>query len=658
MIKGLSAVALVAAIVAFTAGGASAHAAGKLAVPQGIGAAALPAQAFGDTPPDTPERVSFVLEARNLDRLEAQVSAGMPGGFLSTSQFAAQYGQPQSNVQALVAYLAHFGIQSRPLADGLDVETQGTAGQYDNALSVHQSQFHLPAVPAHDGHPGRPPMTIHGTHEQPLLPRPLAQFVLSILGLTNYPTAQSEADRVPGTVPSTVQTGSLLPTDFAKQYDLTPLYRLGASGQGRTIAIVTLASMDPSVAQFFWDSIEKIKTKPNRVTIDNVDGGSGPISDAGGSGESTLDVEQSGGLAPNANIIVYQAPITDSGFVDGLFEAAADNKADTVSSSWGLSETAVQASVNSGQESPTLVQAFDEPYLELAAQGQTAFTSSGDFGAYTAFEDVGSTDLSVGSPDDSPWVTDGGGTTLPGTIPLGAELAANFPIDPSVTTKIPAERTWGWDWIWPFWRQLGFDNELDAAKTFLGGTGGGFSRLEQTPDYQSRLGSDVRSFSAVQYLTPTDFQQVAGLDLPFDWTLNPNPRVTRGFANGRAETDISTDADPFTGYQEWFQFGSEPGSPQPPSLQTGWGGTSFVAPQLNGSMAVIESLLGRRIGFLNPIVYRLAQLRNSPFTPLDTPGTSNDNLFYTGTPGNLWNPGSGLGTPDLARLAGDLGLLR
>ena len=35
-----------------------------------------------------------------------------------------------------------------------------------------------------------------------------------------------------------------------------------------------------------------------------------------------------------------------------------------------------------------------------------------------------------------------------------------------------------------------------------------------------------------------------------------------------------------------------------------YGGTSFVAPQLNGSTAVIDSSLGHRVGFWNPSIYR------------------------------------------------------
>jgi len=63
--------------------------------------------------------------------------------------------------------------------------------------------------------------------------------------------------------------------------------------------------------------------------------------------------------------------------------------------------------------------------------------------------------------------------------------------------------------------------------------------------------------------------------------------------------------------------------------------------------------LGQRVGLWNPAVYRFATQRNSPFTPLNTASANNDNLYYTGTPGHIYNVGSGLGTPNLAQLAAD-----
>lgn len=623
----------------------------KVAVPQGVGAAALKdATVFGPVSPSTPETVSFVLDARNLAQLEGNVESGMPGGFLSVGQFAAQYGQPQSNIGALEGYLAHFGIQSYAYPDGLDVTAAGTAGEFDSALSVQQNEYQLPAVPARFGQAGRPATLIHGARQSPLLPAKLSQFVLAVLGLTNYPTFASlsvrEPARAAGVKSSAVQTGTLTPADFASNYDLSPLYAR-ANGTGATIGIVTLASVDPSDPTTFWSSVLGINTKPNRINLIDVDGGAGPVSLSAGSDESTLDVEQSGALAPQANIDVYQAPNTDYGFLDGFIDAASQNVADSVSASWGESETVIEAAVNSGAEAANYAIAFDEAFLEMAAQGQSAFVSAGDFGAYTAAGDLGSTNLSAGNPDSSPWVTSAGGTTLQGTVPLSDTVSAT----------IGAQRTWGWDWLWPYWSQftclaspgsttqVPCTSEAEFAEQNPIGGGGGFSVYESTPVYQQRVNS-ANQFSAVEYLTPTDYQYADGMSLPTAWNFNPDPSLSWGFGTGRATPDVSTDADPFTGYEVYdSQY-----SPNP--LEAGWGGTSFVAPQLNGSTALIDSLLGHRVGFWNPQIYRFAAAGNSPFTPLDSP-VNNDNLYYSGTRGHIYNVGSGLGYPDFARLAWD-----
>jgi hypothetical protein len=78
-----------------------------------------------------------------------------------------------------------------------------------------------------------------------------------------------------------------------------------------------------------------------------------------------------------------------------------------------------------------------------------------------------------------------------------------------------------------------------------------------------------------------------------------------------------------------------------------------VAPQLNGSTAVINSYLGHRVGFWNPAIYALATSGKDPFTVLGAVGTSSDNIYYTGIPGSVYNPGSGLGYPNLSQLAFD-----
>jgi subtilase family serine protease len=627
----------------------------QVPVQQGTDVASLPgATAFGDTPPGTPETVSFILRERNLPQLKAAVQHGVRN-FLSVGQFAATYGQTQANIAQLTGYLAKFGISTQVYADNVDVVANGTAGQFDQALSVQQKQFHVPARSRHGFSP-IPAQTVHGTAQSPMLPGGIARNVLAILGLTNYGPFSSQAVHVNKTV-TKPQAGSSnscvaltglanachLPSDFASEYGLNPLYKKGATGAGRTIAIVTLAALDPGAPQFFWKHVANVPSSKRSVSVVNIDGGPGAPSDASGSGETDLDVEQSGALAPGANVIVYQAPNTDPGFADAFFTAASQNTADTVSTSWGESETVIRAAVASGTEPPAYVAAFDEAYLEMAIQGQSGFDAAGDGGAYDDFYELGTTSLSVDNPADSPFMTAAGGTTVPWTGQLTGP-------DGTVTVTVPHERAWGWDYLWQAVATTTGTDLLTAAEANALGTGGGFSVLEPTPSYQRGV-SGTQNFHAVQYLTPTDVQPIApGVNEPTAWTINPTPGVSQGQGSGRAVPDLATNADPDSGYLLYEPSFAGIGQP---TLQGGWGGTSFSAPQLNGSTAVIDSFLGHRVGLWNPSIYAFATGADSPFTPLQESGTGSDNLFYTGNPGQLFNQGSGLGLPNMSQLAAD-----
>jgi kumamolisin len=156
--------------------------------------------------------------------------------------------------------------------------------------------------------------------------------------------------------------------------------------------------------------------------------------------------------------------------------------------------------------------------------------------------------------------------------------------------------------------------------------------------------SGTSNFHAVEYLTPTDYTTIApGLVEPTEWTFNPTPSVTFGRGSGRAVPDLATNGDPQTGYLVW--------APSVGGLAE-YGGTSFVDPQMNGSTAVIDSLLGHRVGFWNPVIYgAVANGANGLFTNINRTGTDNDNIYYTGNPGEQYNEGIGLGQPDLARIA-------
>ena len=300
--------------------------------------------------------------------LGAQVEAGWRTGYLSVSQFAARYGQPASNINALTKYLASFGITTNVYPNNLVVVANGTAGDFNSALTITEKNASVPQ----QGSAGAPGFVraqhVYTNTQPPLLPYRLASFVTAILGLTNYgpyatdiakpsvydkPQAGSSVNCV---ADFGLTNGCHLPSDFAKMYNLNPLYAKG-NGTGQTVGIVTLAAVDPGppgytyAPDYFWANISNT-TRTGSLAVDNVDGGSGPPSAASGSDETDLDIEQSGALAPGANVISYQAPNTDYGFADAFFTAASQNIASDVSASWGESETVIQAAHPVRRRSP------------------------------------------------------------------------------------------------------------------------------------------------------------------------------------------------------------------------------------------------------------------------------------------------------------------
>ncbi len=494
-------------------------------VPTGPSVASLPgAVAFGSTPSSTPETVSFILDEQDIGQLEASAETGTTN-YLSVAQFAQAYGQSQGNIAQLQAYLSRSGIATTVYPNDIDVVATGTAGEFDNALSTRQEQYYVPARPGRPGQWKAPAQTVHGNIAPPELPGRIAQYVAAILGLSNYDAFVSNADHmdtsvnatVPGSENACVALTTLpdacnTPQDFANDYNLSPLYGQGAVGSGRTVGIVTLAALDLGAPEEFWQQVLDLPAGSRTVTVDDVDGGPGAPSIAAGTEETDLDVEQAGGVAPGANIVVYQAPPTDFGFVDAFMTAASQDVADSVSTGWGSSETSLKSSVVTGSESPGFQAAFDEAFLEMAAQGQSSFVAAGDAGAYLASEDLQTTDLSIGYPADSPFTTAAGGTTLPWSATVTGP-------DGNATVDVPAQRTWGWDYLWPAISTVTGVPEATAAQEAIAGGTGGFSVLEPKPSYQQGV-SGTSSFSAVPYLMPTDYQEVGGLLLPTEWDFD------------------------------------------------------------------------------------------------------------------------------------------
>jgi len=426
--------------------------------------------------------------------------------------------------------------------------------------------------------------------------------------------------------------GSLTVADFSKYYNVVPLAEKNVTGAGRTLGIVTLASFTPSDAFAYWKAVG-LKVKSNRITVVNIDGGPGAPSDASGSLETTIDVEQSGGIAPGADVIVYQAPNTNQAFLDAFVKAVESNKAESISTSWGewewfdnLANAPVTDPYNG--ETVSSLTAFHQVFLQAALQGQSLFAAAGDAGAYDANDGATPPDfslaLSVDNPASDPYITASGGTTLAGqqtyALPKG-----------TLTVTIAHERVWSWDYLVPLCDDLKMD-PIDCGIFPVGG-GGGVSFEFGLPFYQAGLsGIQVtqpdQSFIDEDTIPPTTL-----VDIPAHYA-------------GRNVPDISFNADPDTGYVVYYTssatgFGKE----------TFWGGTSFVGPQLNGVTGLIGQYLGSRVGLLNLPMYDLAR-RSGAYTGNGAPFNVikyGNNDFYVGRDG--YSPAAGIGTLNVTDFA-------
>lgn len=615
-------------------------------------------------PDPEPISVTIALALRNLAEAEELMQEiNSPGSaqfhhFLSAAEFVTRFAPTSASVSRVVEDLAQYGLRSERIG-ATTLKVTGAPENIERAFTVN---LHRYAVPAHDDVAG---FTFHAPQGAGRLPPGLAGKVTAVVGLDSRPRMRPHLYAAPAQFLRAEQStalgaagnpmGSLTVADFASQYDVRPLYNQGVLGAGKTIGILTFASFTPSDAFAYWNAVG-LAVNQDRLTIINVDGGAGSPSDAGGSEETTLDVEQSGGVAPLANIMVYQAPNTSQGFVDLVANAVEDNLADSISISWGewewfdnLANSPVSDPSNGSTAGVT--QAVHELLVRAAMQGQSVYTSAGDNGAYEVNGDLNcygpyspavpkscSLTLSVDYPASDPAITAAGGTTLPG--------AQYHCIDETCTqtysVNLAHEQVWGWAYLDGLCAAKGTPDRVACGTYGIGG-GGGVSVIFGVPTYQAGtrgvLASQPRQiFQAGDYFVANDAMP-ALYALPAHFF-------------GRNVPDISFNADPNTGYSVYYT-SSNPGSAL--GIATFVGGTSFVAPQLNGVAALLGQYLGgQRIGLLNGSLYNLAASaprRRTPagaVMPLHTIAYGNNWAFAAR---NGYSPTAGLGTLDVAQFA-------
>ncbi len=211
------------------------------------------------------------------------------------------------------------------------------------------------------------------------------------------------------------------PQDIQTAYGVGSLLNRGDTGKGETIVIVDSYG-SPTIAADLasFDAGFGLPAPPSFTILAPL--GTVPYDpstypdEIGWAAETTLDVEWSHAMAPDASIVLLTSPVDETEGVQGLPQfnqlenyALDHHLGQVISQSWGATENTLFNSA--GQQ---VFNNFETTYARAAAHGVTVFASAGDDGDANVETD-GSTVYpfaTVNFPASSPLVTAVGGTSL------------------------------------------------------------------------------------------------------------------------------------------------------------------------------------------------------------------------------------------------------
>jgi kumamolisin len=306
------------------------------------------------------------------------------GPTLSREAFAASYGLHPDDLARVREFARSHGFEVRSEGVGSRlVRIGGTVATCEETFGVALERW------AFSGG------TYRGRTGAVRLPAELDGLVVGVFGLDDRPQARTQF-RVRTSPQSTDR--SYTPLEVARAYN----FPSGFDGTGTTLAFLELGGgySEPQLEAYF----RALGVAPSPVVAVSVDGATNaPSGDpAGPDGEVQLDLEIAGAVAPGAARVVYFAPNTDAGFLDGLSAAIHDTtrRPSVVSISWGSSEDSWTGQARS---------ALNAACEDAAALGVTIVVAAGDGGA----SDGGPAGtLAVDFPASSPYALACGGTRL------------------------------------------------------------------------------------------------------------------------------------------------------------------------------------------------------------------------------------------------------
>ena len=477
--------------------------------------------------------------------------------WLTPEEFGDRFGLAAADVNLVAAWLIAQGFTVNDIARSRTwIAFSGTAAQVDAAFRA----------PLHNYLVGG---KLHfAPSAEAAVPDAFAPVVAAITGLNDFrPRPHSQARQVDPRLTSSLSGNHfVIPGDFGTIYNLpdyvSGIFQSGIDGTGQTIGIVGQAT-DTSTS-----GITSIALSSDNATFRSLSGmpagslnltpvGSPNNFTSGDFSEASLDIQWSGAVAPNANIVFAYS---QNALTNSLQSLVNQNVASVVSISYGDCE----ANFSSGQ-----MNSIELTLQQANAQGQTVTAAAGDTGAADCDGTpqnpvaIATHGLAVDYPASSVYVTGMGGTAFFGD--LGSPTSTQYWLgasDPNSTS--PSALSYIPEIVW---------NDTNILNLNVG-TGGGVSKKFAKPSWQINDGVPPSVDGGMRDVP----------DLAFTASSSHDGYII--CSQGSCQTGYRRNSD---------------------QTFTVIGGTSAAAPAFAGVAALANQKLGGRQGNLNPKLYNLLQ---------------------------------------------------
>ena len=507
--------------------------------------------------------------------------------WMTPAQFNAQFGPKASTLRAITNELAAHGLHVTQVHTHM-LQVSGNAAAVESAFGAHLATAHFAS--------GRQVLTASsGLKMTPNL-EAAGAVVAGFSGAIRLKSFAQPAAIADPKQNRYSPTGAYWFDDLKQAYSY-PSYK-SLTGNGVTIGILMTPGFNPSDMKLYF-SHEKLAVP--KMTTFNVEGGA-PYN-VNEAAETHIDIQHSGGMAPKANIILYNLPdLDDDSILAGLTDIVEYNQADVINMSFGGAEALYTAAYNGGVDYTGVLGIYDDYFMEGDALGITFVAASGDWGAKStpavacfqpsAPVPCGAMQVGVSTPASSPHVTAVGGTNLVTTFDANnaADLNSAYVSENANYDALVEDIFYG-----------------TSATGAVWGSGGGVSIYYKKPSYQNLVSQQYLPASAKKMRTIPDVSlEMGGCpfgDLYYD-------------EYGVCPPDRSVDITALGGQL------------------LGYVGTSLSSPDFVGLLALKIQSEGGRLGNENFDIYALAAAQqNGSANQVFRQDISGNNGHYSTAPG-------------------------